>query len=112
MGKKLQPKGYDPDLVPRDDPGRANWETFCREIGRLLDEGYLGHMAYLKGGRIVAIYRNFRHFVESTRHETELERIEPSLIQPILWELPEQLCLNRHTYMPPIKLLPIENEVA
>jgi hypothetical protein len=74
--------------LPPAEPGSpcaTEWETFRREVGRLLAEGHEGKFALIKGNEIVGIYDTWE-----AGQEAGLERylLDAHLIQPILTREP------------------------
>jgi hypothetical protein len=70
--------------LPPAEPGMAcaaEWETFRRELGRLLAEGHEGKFMLVKGDEVVGIYDTW----EAGR-EAGVKRylLDAHLVQPIL----------------------------
>lgn len=70
--------------LPPGRPGSAlyaEWETYRREVGRLLAEGLEGKFAVIKGEKIVGIYDTW----DAARHAgLKLYLLEPHMVHPIL----------------------------
>ena len=66
-------------------PCASEWNTYRREVARLLSEGHEGRYALIKGGTIVGIYDT-----DESAREEGLRRylLEPFLVQPIRAEEP------------------------
>jgi hypothetical protein len=70
--------------LPPAEPGSAlaaEWETYRREIGRLLAEGLEGKAVLIKGDEIVGIYETWQE-----AREVGLEKYyqQPHMVHPIL----------------------------
>lgn len=63
-----------------DDPDGADWETYRREVGRLLAEGHEGKAVLIHGGEIVALFPTWE---EAARHGSRHFPLEPTLAQVI-----------------------------
>jgi len=75
--------GIDSTALPEgkpDSPIRREWNTYRREVGRLLAEGHEGRYVLIKGEAIVGIWdtREEARAVAATRY-----LLEPHLIHPI-----------------------------
>jgi hypothetical protein len=74
--------------LPEAKPGDVfykEWNTYRREVGRLLSEGHEGHFALIKDETIVGIYDNW----EAARGAGFQQfRLEPFLVQRILTREP------------------------
>jgi hypothetical protein len=57
-----------------DSPLAAEWETYRREVGRLLAEGHEGKFALIKGDEIIGIFL--------TREEARQVGLDKYLLQP------------------------------
>jgi hypothetical protein len=60
--------------APPDSPIAAEWNFYCREVGRLLAEGHEGKWLLIKGEQIVGIFDS---------HEEACEK-QGTLIQPVM----------------------------
>lgn len=71
------------ELPPADpnSPLAAEWETYRREIGRLLEEGLEGKCALIKGDEIIGIYETWD---EARSAGLEKYLFEAHMIHPIL----------------------------
>ncbi len=71
------------ELPPADpnSPLAAEWETYRREVGRLLAEGKEGKVALIKGDEIIGIYDTWD---EAKRVGLERFLLEPHTVRPIL----------------------------
>lgn len=71
------------ELPPADpnSPLAAEWETYRREIGRLLAEGQEGKFALIKGDEIIGIYEKWD---EARRVGLEKYLLQPHVVRPIL----------------------------
>ena len=74
--------------LPPAEPGSPcaeEWETFRREVGRLLAEGDEGKFALIKGNEIVGIYDTW-----DAARQAGLDRflLEPHMVRPILSKEP------------------------
>jgi hypothetical protein len=70
--------------LPPAEPGSplaAEWETYRREVGRLLEEGQEGKYALIKGDQIIGIYETW-----DEAREVGLEKflLQPHTVRPIL----------------------------
>jgi hypothetical protein len=73
-----------PDWLP-DSPGAQEWDTFRRELPRLLAEGHEGKFALIKGDTIAGIYPTSDEGVRAGYAKFGLNDI--FLVQPIrTWE--------------------------
>jgi len=63
----------------------AEWETYRREVGRLLAEGLEGKFALIKGEQVVGVYDTW----EAAR-QAGLDKylLQPHMIRPILAQEP------------------------
>ncbi len=63
----------------------VEWETYRREVGRLLSEGLEGKFALIKGEQIVGVYETW----DSAR-QAGLEEylLQPHMVHPILSQEP------------------------
>jgi hypothetical protein len=64
-----------------DSPLAAEWETYRREVGRLLAEGQEGKFALIKGNQIIGIYETWD---EARRAGLEKYLMQPHTVRPIL----------------------------
>jgi hypothetical protein len=64
-----------------DSPLAAEWETYRREVGRLLAEGQEGKFALIKGDEIIGIYGTWD---EAKRAGLQKYLREPHIVRPIL----------------------------
>jgi hypothetical protein len=74
--------------LPPAEPGEplaAEWETYRREIGRLLAEGLEGKYALIRGNEIVGIYDTW-----DAARKAGLEKylLEPHMVHPIISQEP------------------------
>ena len=74
--------------LPPAEPGSplaAEWETYRREVGRLLAEGHEGKVALIKGDEVVGIYDTW-----IAAREAGLQRYlqEAHMVHPILTREP------------------------
>jgi hypothetical protein len=70
--------------LPPADPNEAlavEWETYRREIGRLLAEGQEGKFALIKGEEIIGIYDTWD---EARRVGLEKYLLQGHMVRPIL----------------------------
>ena len=70
--------------LPPAEPGSplaAEWETYRREVGRLLAEGHEGKVALIKGDEVVGIYDTWLAAREAglDRYPREVHMIHPIL---------------------------------
>lgn len=70
--------------LPPADPNEAlaaEWETYRREVGRLLAEGQEGKFALIKGDEVIGIYDTW-----DDARQVGLEKylFEPHMIHPVL----------------------------
>jgi hypothetical protein len=73
---------------PPNDPGATEWNTFRREVGRLLAEGHEGRFALIKGEQIVGIWdsrrealdEGYRRFLMQGFRVQQIRTWEPLLI--------------------------------
>src|SRR5215472_9219852 len=63
-----------------DSPLAAEWETYRREVGRLLAEGQEGKSALIKGDQIIAIYETW----DKARTVGLKYLMQPHMVHPIL----------------------------
>jgi hypothetical protein len=82
------PRGVHYTELLEVQPGQAlaeEWNTYRREVGRLLAEGQDGRHVLIKGGEIVGIFDTF-----DAAHEAGLQRYlrEPFFVHPIRAEEP------------------------
>ncbi len=68
-----------PDL-PADSPTHAEWQTYRRELPRLLKEGQAGKFALVKGSEVVGIFATLAEGIAAGR---EKYLLQPFLVQPI-----------------------------
>jgi hypothetical protein len=66
--------------LPADSPIRQEWETYRRELPRLLNEGLEGKFALVKGVEVIGIFATFGEGLQAGRHKYGTQ---PFLIQPI-----------------------------
>jgi hypothetical protein len=64
-----------------DSPLAAEWETYRREVGRLLAEGQEGKYALIKGDEIIGIYETWD---EARRVGLEKYLLQGHMVRPIL----------------------------
>lgn len=71
------------ELPPADpnEPLAAEWETYRRELGRLLAEGQEGKYAVIKGDEIIGIYETWD---EARRVGLEKYLLQGHMVRPIL----------------------------
>jgi hypothetical protein len=74
--------------LPPAKPGEPlfqEWNTYCREIGRLLNEGHVGRHVLIKEETVVGVYDTW-----DAAREAGLQRylLEPFLVHPIRTEEP------------------------
>jgi hypothetical protein len=70
--------------LPPADPNEslaAEWETYRRELGRLLAEGQEGKYALIKGNEIIGIYETWD---EARRIGLEKYLLQGHMVRPIL----------------------------
>jgi len=70
--------------LPPADPNEAlaaEWETYRREVGRLLAEGQEGKFALIKGDEIIGIYDTWD---EARRIGLEKYLLQGHMVRPIL----------------------------
>jgi hypothetical protein len=84
----VQPPGIPYSELATSTPGDVffdEWNTYCREIGRLLAEGLQGRYVAIKGSEIVGIYDTWH-----AAREAGLKRFlpEPFFVHPIRAEEP------------------------
>jgi hypothetical protein len=68
---------------PPDSPIAAEWDLYCRDVGRLLAEGHEGRWALIKGEKIIGIW--------DTEEEADQVRLHSFLMQPVLLK---QICVR------------------
>jgi hypothetical protein len=64
-----------------DSPLAAEWETYRREVGRLLAEGQEGKFALIKGDEIIGIFDSWD---EARRVGLSKYLMQPHTVRPIL----------------------------
>ena len=64
-----------------DSPLAAEWETYRREVGRLLAEGQEGKYALIKGEEIIGIFETWG---EARRVGLEKYLLDGHIVRPIL----------------------------
>ena len=71
------------ELAPADpnEALAAEWETYRRELGRLLAEGQEGKYALIKGEEIIGIYETWD---EARRTGLEKYLLQGHMVRPIL----------------------------
>jgi hypothetical protein len=83
MGKRTI---HDTEL-PRSRPNKPidlEWETYRREVGRLLAEGHEGKLVFIKGNDIIGVYDTKDEAMDEGRRRYLLDR---RLVQQIrTWE--------------------------
>jgi hypothetical protein len=70
--------------LPPAEPNEAlaaEWETYCREVGRLLAEGHDGKYAVIKGDEIIGIYDTWD---EARSVGLEKYLLQGHMVRPIL----------------------------
>jgi hypothetical protein len=74
--------------LPDAEPGnalRAEWNTYRREVGRLLHEGHERKFALIKGDTVAGVYDNEDEATAAADREFGFQR--PFMVQPIReWE--------------------------
>ena len=74
--------------LPPAQPGSplaVEWETYRREIGRLLAEGQKGKFVLIKGDEIIGIFDTWD---EARRVGLEKYLLQPHMVHPILADEP------------------------
>jgi hypothetical protein len=66
--------------LPPDSPIRQEWNTYRRELPRLLAEGLEGKFALVKGEEVVAVFSTWEDGVRAGR---ERYGMRPFMVQPI-----------------------------
>jgi hypothetical protein len=66
--------------LPADSPIREEWETYRRELPRLLKEGLEGQLALVQGREVVGIFATLEEGLRAGRQKF---LSEPFLLQPI-----------------------------
>jgi hypothetical protein len=96
MAEPIPTEPFQVNLPPAgpDHPLPVEWETFRREVGRLLAEGHFGRIVLIKGTSIIGIWRTLLEAIPTMRREFEIDG-KQALIQRILPELPEDNYLWR-----------------
>jgi hypothetical protein len=64
-----------------NSPLAAEWETYRREVGRLLAEGLEGKHALIKGDQIIGIYETWD---EARQAGLDKFLLQPHTVRPIL----------------------------
>jgi hypothetical protein len=74
--------------LPPAEPGSplaAEWETYRREIGRLLGEGREGQFVLIKGEEIIGVFDTWD---EARRIGLEKYLMQPHMVHPVLAQEP------------------------
>jgi hypothetical protein len=82
---KVERKGVHFTQLPKLKPGEVffqEWNTYCREVGRLLNEGQEGRYVLIKGELIIGVHDTWAAARESGLQRFLLEPFFVHLIRP------------------------------